>query len=333
VGTGAGALAAAVVAAVVVQVCACAAGPPPPHEELRFTGPLSEAEDLSAVAVLGDLLVIASDEGSRLQLLRAQGDGITFRAVSEGIPLLPGDEEVDIEGLALDGGVVYALGSHSLKRLRVRPERSRVENRERLATVAPEEARHRIFRLELDPETGLPAGPASSINLRPILERDPILGPFTKIPDKENGISIEGIAVRGSRLFLGFRAPVLRGGFVPVMALRFEDPSSYDLFFVHLDGRGIRSLEAVREGFLLVASYERPRPDAAELFLWDGEDQVPGRDAPPRRPRKVADWPLPAGASLEAIAVVAESEEQYELLLVHDNVAGGAPARLRVAGP
>ena len=42
------------------------------------------------------------------------------------------------------------------------------------------------------------------------LKRDAHLGPFRKIPSKENGFDVEGIAARGSRLLLGLRGPVLR---------------------------------------------------------------------------------------------------------------------------
>ena len=43
------------------------------------------------------------------------------------------------------------------------------------------------------------------------VKRDVHLGPFRKIPSKENGFDVEGIAAHGSRLLLGLRGPVLRG--------------------------------------------------------------------------------------------------------------------------
>jgi hypothetical protein len=299
-------------------------------EALRFTGPLHESEDLSAVEVLDGSLVIASDEGDRIQVLRPLEDGLTYRAVSEGVSLISAGEEIDIEGLARDGSTVFVLGSHAVKRKRVKSDRSRQENRKRLATVAPEAPRHRIFRLQLNPETGEAAGPVKSISLRALLEKDPILGPFTKIPGKENGVNIEGIAFRDSRLYLGFRGPVLRGGYVPVMVLSFDEPRSYELLFVRLGGRGIRAMAPVSDGFLVMAAFERPQGRPFELYLWDGEDQVPGNDAPASVLRRLAEWPLQIAGDAEALVVLAETDDAYSIVVVHDNSPGGSPTRARI---
>jgi hypothetical protein len=43
------------------------------------------------------------------------------------------------------------------------------------------------------------------------LRKDPHLAPFLKVPTKENGLDVEGIAVRGERVWLGLRGPVLDG--------------------------------------------------------------------------------------------------------------------------
>jgi Protein of unknown function (DUF3616) len=88
--------------------------------------------------------------------------------------------------------------------------------------------------------------------LQGILKGDKILGPFTKIPSKENGTDIEGIAVKDETLFLGFRGPVRRENFVPVMVLQLDRPEDYELRFVNLDGHGIRDITAVENGFLII---------------------------------------------------------------------------------
>ncbi len=48
-------------------------------------------------------------------------------------------------------------------------------------------------------------------DLRDLLEDDEHLAPFLAIPGKDNGLDVEGIAVRGDRVLLGLRGPVLRG--------------------------------------------------------------------------------------------------------------------------
>ena len=114
-----------------------------------------------------------------------------------------------------------------------------------------------------------------AISLRPILERDPVLGPFTRIPGKENGVNLEGIAVHDSKLYVGFRSPVLREGYVPVMVFSFDEPEKYALRYVQLGGRGIRSMARVEGGFLLLARSAQSGGRRYGVYLWDGSDQVP----------------------------------------------------------
>ena len=47
--------------------------------------------------------------------------------------------------------------------------------------------------------------------IRRRLRKDPVLGPFVGLPSKENGLDIEGLAVRGDTVLLGLRGPVIRG--------------------------------------------------------------------------------------------------------------------------
>jgi hypothetical protein len=314
----------------VLSLVACAAEAPIEIEKLRFDGAIHEPEDLSAVETLGDLLVIGSDEGERIQLLRPLEDGRTYEVLSEGIALIPAGEEIDVEGLAREERTIYVLGSHAVKRRRLRPEQTRAENRQRLSTVAPEAPRHRIFRVDIDPVSGKPDGPVKSISLRTLLERDRILGPFTRIPGKENGINIEGVAMRSKKLYLGFRSPVLREGFVPVMVLAYDEPARYELRFVQLAGRGIRAMAPVSDGFLLLAGFERSRGRPDALFHWDGEDQIPGSDVPAAHVRVLAEWPAETGGDAEGLAVLSESDEEYSIIVVHDVVPGGAPVRARI---
>jgi hypothetical protein len=323
-----------VIAAALILLPACAAqdrseaGAFSP-EPLRFTGPVHEAEDLSAVESLGEFLIIGSDEGDRIQVLEPPEDDGAYRARTEGIPLTGSGEEVDVEGMARDGDVLYVLGSHALKRRLIKPDLSQAENRRRLADVPPEQNRHFVFRLAMNPETGEPAGPVDAVSLRPILERDPVLGPFTRIPGKENGVNLEGIAVRDSKLYVGFRSPVLREGLVPVMVFPFDDPANYTLRYVQLGGRGIRSMARVDAGFLLLARSDRGGGKRYGVYLWDGADQVPGSDALISSVRLLADWPITHGAP-EGLALLDEDEKRYLVIVVHDGAEGGEPVRAHI---
>ena len=52
----------------------------------------------------------------------------------------------------------------------------------------------------------------ASPKLADVIATNSVLDRFAKKPLKENGVTIEGIAVRGQRAFIGFRAPHLEHG-------------------------------------------------------------------------------------------------------------------------
>ncbi|MBQ0818798.1 DUF3616 domain-containing protein, partial [Microvirga sp. HBU67558] len=68
------------------------------------------------------------------------------------------------------------------------------------------------------------------------LAEDPHLGPFLAVPSKENGLDIEGLAVRGNRLWLGLRGPVLRGHAV-VLDLELRQKAPDRLKARRIDGQ------------------------------------------------------------------------------------------------
>ena len=77
--------------------------------------------NISAVEQAGDHLWLASDELTTLERLTRTGDDSFGRhrvfALADYLSLPAGtDEEVDIEGLAIDGHYLWLTGSHSLKR-------------------------------------------------------------------------------------------------------------------------------------------------------------------------------------------------------------------------
>lgn len=295
-------------------------------EQVRLLGPLHGSGDFSAVAGGSDLLLVASDEDARIQLLDPLPEGHGFRAREDPIQLSADGEEIDIEGLAKSGAWVYAIGSHSLVRKAFDADDPVQKNRERALAAVHEPARDRLLRLRLD-AAGRVTGSIESASLRGILEKDPLLGPFSRIPGKENGVDIEGLAVAGDRLFIGLRSPVLRSGHVPVLLLTFDDPQSYELRLVDLGGRGIRDMQRVEGGFLLLAGGDGP----ATIFFWDGNDQVPGKDRPAAQAIPLGEVSAPEGARPEGLAVVRESPASYEAIVVHD----GSPTAtlIRISKP
>jgi hypothetical protein len=162
----------------------------------------------------------------------AYGQHASF-AVADFVDGLPGDrdDEIDIEGLSVDEGYLWLVGSHGLTRDKPkRHEKDAEEAMKRLTEVDDNTARQVLARIPLvEEEDGvwgfartvgqgeeartaavMKTGKKGSI-LHKELRDDVHIGRFLAIPCKENGFDIEGIAARGSRVFLGLRGPVLRG--------------------------------------------------------------------------------------------------------------------------
>ena len=189
-------------------------------------------KDLSAVTRVGDCLFLACDETASIERLRRLEDG-SFgdhrQFVLDELVDLPagGDGEMDIEGLCADDGFLWIVGSHSRKRSKPkRDENDRTEALQKMEEIEREPNRYFLGRIPLVEEALGLFTPARSnggrqaawLKLgkrRSALERwlagDLHLGPFLSIPSKENGFDVEGLAVRGSRVWLGLRGPVLRG--------------------------------------------------------------------------------------------------------------------------
>ena len=212
-------------------------------------------DGLSAVAQIGDTLWVANDEALSLERLSRQhgtGTGAIRYADHRQFPLsdlleLPAPpeadgkiEEADIEGLDCDGGYLWLIGSHSLKRDKPKRENSIEKNAERLAKVGRDGNRFLLARIPLSDDAtpslertvgqnghsrtaARLAGNPKSNALTRVLAGDEHLGPFLAIPGKDNGFDIEGLAVVGDRVFVGLRGPVLRGWAV-ILELALEDP-------------------------------------------------------------------------------------------------------------
>lgn len=133
---------------------------------LRFAEESREAEthtNLSAVRQDGRCLWVAGDETATVERLTAVHDadgrvtgyaGQRTVALADLVPLPAGpDEEADIEGLARGNGWLWAIGSHSLKRKRIKPEHSGAKSRRRLAKVVREDNRFILARLPWSPAT------------------------------------------------------------------------------------------------------------------------------------------------------------------------------------
>lgn len=317
------------------------------RESLRFHGMLDD-KNVSAVSFWNQRALVVTDEithkGNVVQAFEKHGDD--FHAVAQWLTVLdvPGSamEEMDLEGIAVDGQTVFVLGSHSSKRKKVDSEKAYARNRHvLLSSPEADPARDVLLRFELD-ATGK-AGPIQRTSLRSYLSATEPFKSFGIMSSKENGIDAEGLAVWNQRLYVGFRGPVLRGNFTPILRCRFGSPiAEPELLFVNLGGRGVRDLARVGGGLLILAGPVGDGPGSYQLYLWDGRDGVPGTDAHTSaiNPglRLIGDLPIPHSdgnghetpAKAEGMALIEETSHHWKILVVFDGLKDGHATRFRV---
>lgn len=325
-------------------------------------------EDLSAVAVVGRTLFTACDETATVERLVRDADGnygehhnIAMGDVFE-LPAGP-DGEMDIEGLAVDDGWLWVVGSHSLKRDKPSEDDDHDAALAELTDIDVDPNRWFLGRLPLrddgdgvfvpvdEVEVGGETRVAGCVKMKDdgrntltkAMDDDVHLGPFLDVPSKDNGFDVEGLAARGDRVWLGLRGPVLRGWAV-VLELRMktkkggrrlkpravgEDGQRYRKHFCDLNGLGIRDLVFDGDALLMLAGPTMDLDGPVALYRWQGvldveHQTVLGHDEVVH----VADLPHGHGVDhAEGIAVVEREDRRFRprLLVVHDNPA---PQRL-----
>ena len=274
-------------------------------------------KDLSAVARVGDSLFLACDETASVERLRRIGDGRFGEHrhfALDGLVDLPAgaDGEMDVEGLCAVDGFLWIVGSHALKRSKPKRDESNADDAlRRMEQVDREPNRHFLGRIPLVEEApGLFMPTRSDGGRRAAWARfgkrnsaltrwladDPHLGPFLTIPAKENGFDVEGLAVRGERIWLGLRGPVLRGHAVVLdlaiaekapgrlKARRAEGERRYRKHLLDTRGLGIRDMRFDGDDLLLLVGPTMSLEGPAFVLRWRDavHDDVSGVIAPDR---------------------------------------------------
>lgn len=307
-------------------------------------------QGLSAVALHGQDLWLACDEGCRLERLSRTGSELTFSAHRvfplESVLALPAGpkEEADVEGMDIDGGWLWLVGSHSVKRKKPKKNDSRDDVAAKLATTQRDGNRHLLARIPLDRGVlqrdvgGRRAGSiatstTSSALLDAIVEHDdPHLSPFIPLPGKDNGLDIEGLAVRDMRAFVGLRGPVLRewccilelcleadDGRLRLMPLNGAVP--YRKHFLKLNGLGVRDLLVLGDDLLILAGPSMAHDGPTEIWRWkNGAKDGPATGAPEIK-RQLQ---LPQGEGTdraEGFTLLGDSAGTKDVLVVFDSPA------------
>jgi hypothetical protein len=269
---------------------------------------LAKARDnLSAVVLRDNRLWLGGDEGTSIDRMTRDpsgnfGDHTRFELKDLLKLPAPAKEEIDIEGLDLDGGYLWLIGSHSAKRKKAESGKSLAENLERIGKVEMDGNRFTLARVPLN-ASGEPVAKQGSLTaarlkgdtsgnvLTTAWKKDPHLGRFVPrrssdgsidgVPSKDNGFDVEGLAVSGNRVFLGLRGPVLRGWAV-VIELRISASSDdvlslepigaagepYIKHFLQLDGLGVRELSIRDNDLLILAGPSMDLDGPVFIYRW-----------------------------------------------------------------
>ena len=316
------------------------------------------SRNISGLAVRRSILVVGPDEGGDILVFKEMEE-LKYSEAAHVCISLDGKKcgaerkgaEIDIEGIAWGDKYLYVIGSHSIARKKVKSKKSAEENRKRLETIKIEPTRDQLFRIELDKDGKVAEGTKiEQISLRELLNSHRVLSLFTPIPSKENGIDIEGLAVKivdgHDQLYIGFRGPVLRGNHALVMVLEFEDGQFKEsnikqdvehpkVYYLNLGGRGIRGMTELESGgFFVLAG---PVSDALlgddtsryQVFFWNGkEDDLSGVARKSLCDVSAPDGSknVPDGIKAEGIELLNKDKtdnEVYRFVVVYDGAKKG----------
>ena len=186
--------------------------------------------------------------------------------------------ELDGEGVAYANGSFYVMGSHWHPRDSSR-KLDEVANADKIKARIL--ASSQIVRIVLKPSSGVPLKPDDiqktecSSKLRDVIAVDFTLNRFLDRRLENNGLTIEGVAVIGNRLFAGFRGPSLDVGKAPLLSVSLDflfgtSPAQPKLSLLGLrEGRGVRDLSPYRNGLLVLAGPTGAEDGPYDIYWWD----------------------------------------------------------------
>jgi hypothetical protein len=232
--------------------------------------------------------------------------------------------DADFEGLTGYGGVYFAIASHSRDRQKQDKKSTYEENRKNLTAGGIDycASRDQVRRFRLD-DKGEPTDVKTG-DLMSLIVNDPFLAPYVALPSKENGIDIEGIAATDKYLFVGFKGPVFRQNYVPILQLNHDfEPVPADsgspLLFVDLGGRGVRDMTAGPGGIYILAGPNGNEDQSFAIFLWDGKDHIGGQGRGTLKVVKRCELgPFDPSGKPEGIAYIGPDEGGERFLLIYD---------------
>lgn len=243
--------------------------------------------------------------------------------------------ELDGEGVAFADNAFYVIGSHGHPRDKDHKLDPTIDAEKIRAKIL---ASSQIVRIRLKPGVSQPASSEdvqdirSSSTLREIIAADSTLKRFVDRRLENNGVTIEGVAVLGGRLFAGFRGPFLENGrilSVSVNALFDGGSPEARLHMLPIgEGRGVRDLAPFANGLLVLAGPSGDGDGPYSVYWWDGSGESI---------RLLADITAATEADKkrkpEAILPLGEGHSGLRVLVLSDGRKEGGPRAVRIAAP
>jgi uncharacterized protein DUF3616 len=232
--------------------------------------------------------------------------------------------ELDGEGVAYADGYYYVMGSHGHPR-DSKHSLDPISDADKIrAKIA---ASSQIVRVA-ERTTAVVA----TEKLRAIIAADPVLSTFLDRRLENNGLTIEGVAVKGGRLFAGFRGPSLDNGRAAILSVALgglfgTEPADAKLYLLPLgNGQGVRDLASYSTGLLVLAGPAAAGSGNYAVYWWDGASENT------RLLRDLAD--VTGGKrKAEALLPLDVSSSGLRALIFFDRENQGAPIAIKMLPP
>jgi hypothetical protein len=301
----------------------------------------SDVSGIACATVTGSrrICLVADDETQGVQIAILKNDSMIAGDFIRLIDNVHDGKliELDAEGVAYADDSFYVIGSHGRPRHKDDPEA-------RVKADAKAEASRQVFRVRFDlnavDDEGRLSGAVEikrSTKLAEFIKQEPRLKSSFDRALENNGLAIEGVAVRDGKMYSGMRGPLLDGNHaailsVPLAALFDGQKGDAHLDPVDLEGRGIRDLVAFETGFLVLAGPVNDPPDPGEIkggdylvYWWDGNTRVTRLNHPP----------LAFGNKIkpEALLPIDRRDNKLRVLLFFDGPDEGAPRMVEIDQP
>jgi len=299
--------------------------------------PGEKSKDISGIACAAPqgfprACVVIDDNSQAAQFVTVNDGDIV---VGAGIPLIDNTFEgkaleLDGEGVAYADGFYYVIGSHGHPRdsdHKLDPVRDAAKIKARIAAAS------QIVRFRAGTDGAVSAIERTG-RLRTIMAAEPALAPYLDRRLDNNGLTIEGIAIRQGRILVGYREPALSNGRAAILSVAIEAlfgnaPADARLYRLPLGkGRGVRDLAVFGDNVLILAGPATSDPGPAAIYRWDGasEDVLLLKDLAVL----VADEGM---RKAEALLPLDESPSGLRVLILFDGEKEGAPATITIPGP